>query len=144
MKLIQTVNTFNQSVPTQALINIGKVDRKVCRLDNCNRPTFNANTDSITINSLGYYLVNADFVVKSEEANAVILALIENNKVVNGTKITETYVGGDTKALSFSKIIRLERGCCKFPTCPLKLQLVNLGEGDIEISSLNFSVLKVE
>ena len=140
MRLIQTINTNNQAVPSQALINIGRIDRRA----DCGRRDFITNCDSITANCLGYYLVNVTMIVKNEEATAVTLALVANNNVVESSKITETYVGGDIKTLNFSKIVRLECGCRQFPTKPLKLQLVNLTENDIEVQKLNFSVIKVD
>ena len=143
MKLIQTNNKFNQAVPSQALVNIGKTDRKINSYNNCiNKYLFVENTDSITINCLGYYKVDANFVVKSAEACEVNIGLVINNVVIS--KIKETYVGGDIKTLHLDKIIRLEKGCFKFPAEPLKIQLVNLSEGEIEIQSLNLTVLKVE
>ena len=140
MKLIQTINTNAQAVPSQALINIGRVDRKV----DCGRRIFCTNQDSINTDCIGYYLVNVTLVVKNEEASAVTLALVTNNNIVESSKIIETYVGGDIKTLNLSKIVRLECGCRQFPTKPLKLQLVNLTENDIEVQKLNFSVIKVD
>ena len=140
MKLIQTSNTFAQKVPSHALINIGKVDRKV----DCGRRIFCTNQDSINIDCIGYYLVNLTLVVKNEEASAVTLALNANNVISESSKIVETYVGGDIKTLNLSKIVRLEGGCPKFPTGILKLQLVNLSECEIEVQKLNFSVIKID
>ena len=140
MKLIQTINTNTQAVPSQSLINIGRIDRKV----DCGRKIFCTNQDSINIDCFGYYLVNVTLVVKNDDASAVTLALVSNNTIVESSKIVETYVGGDIKTLNLSKIVRLECGCPKFPTGKLKLQLVNLTENDIEVQKLNFSVIKVD
>ena len=144
MKLIQTVNAFTQKVPSHALINLGDIDRRVAPANRCGVRTFTGNKDSITLNWLGYYKINLTIVVKSEEAVEVVIGLISNNAIVNGAKIRETYVGGDIKTLNLSKIVRLECGCKKFPTEPLKIQLANVGEAEIEVLGLNMSIVKVE
>ena len=144
MKLIQTVNTFSQKVPSNALINLGNVDRRVTSTNRCGVKTFTDSKDAITLNWLGYYKIDLTIVVKSEEAVEVTIGLISNNAIVNGAKIRETYVGGDTKTLNLSKIVRLECGCAKFPTEPLKIQLANVGEGEIDVLGLNLSIVKVE
>lgn len=95
--LLGLINTSEQDVAVNGLVDLGISYRRFASKNNCCVNTFSFTSNSITLNHRGIYKVTVTAVVSAPAAGDVTLQLEENGTLISGAFSTETITTADTE-----------------------------------------------
>lgn len=132
MKLIETLNTTQASVSTNANVKLGSIDKSVCQ------GAYNYNgTDTITLKQNGYYMVTFKADLESTAATqAMAITLYGNGSASAASATTYAATAGLTESVTLFKIVKV----CG---TPMALTFVNTGAAATLVNNTIVSIFKI-
>ena len=99
--LLGIKNTTPQSVIALGTIDLGNVYRRYCKKNSCGVKTFDATSQSISLQQQGIYHITATLVGTGTTAGNVTVQLLENGVAIPGIFSTETITTVNTEFRTF-------------------------------------------
>jgi len=133
-RLIQTVNTVDQTVPTNGYLNLGVINRRYCNTTPCGGSVFTYNgTNTLSIDYPGYYDISISLNAISA-ANPIII-----NVLIDGVPYTtlNSLAGATAQTIGTNFIARV------FNNSDLNLSLQSVSAADITIEDVSVNIVKV-
>ena len=97
MNLLGLINTADQDVAVNGVVNLGNAYRRYCTKNNCGVTTFSTNGTSVTLQQKGIYHITATITFTAPVAGDVIFQLTENGVALPGATATETVTTATTE-----------------------------------------------
>lgn len=145
--LIGLKNSTSQSVLTNGLVNLGSTYRKFCQKNRCGVKTFDANSNSVTLQHEGMYKVTATLVGAGTTAGVVTVQLLENGVAIPGVFSSQTITTASTELRTFviDYLVLVDSTCIlgNNTTLAKTINLINTGV-DATFTSVVFNVEKVK
>ena len=139
MKLLNLVNTANQSVLTGGIVNLGSIVHRVCN------GAFNfSNSNTISLNNQGWYKVHVTINATGTAVGANTFQLYQNGIAVLGALASHTIAAvGDVRNFSFETIVRVLPSCSCQCNTPINLTILNNGASEITVNNITVDIIKV-
>ena len=139
MKLLNLVNSTNQSVLAGGTVNLGSVIHRVCN------GTFNfTNSNTIALNNQGWYKVHVTINATGTAVGVNTFQLYQNGAAVSGALASHTIAAiDDVRNFSFETIIRVLPSCSCQCNTPVNLTILNNGDNTITVNNITVDVVKV-
>ena len=100
MLLLGTINSVDQDLPVDGLINFGTVYRRYDKKRDCGNRAFEVNGTSILLQHSGIYHVTAVITFTAPAAGDVTFQLAENGFAIPNAAVTETVTTADTQSIT--------------------------------------------
>lgn len=139
MKLLNLVDSTNQSVLTGGIVNLGSVIHRVCG------GTFAfTNSNTIALNQQGWYKVHVTINATGTAIGVNTFQLYQNGVAVSGALASHTITAvGDVRNFSFETIVRVLPSCACQCNSPVNLTVLNNGANTITVNNITVDVVKV-
>lgn len=146
MKLIGLLNTADQAIEIDGLVNFGQVYRRFDKKESCGCRAFETTGESLTLQQQGVYKITITATISAPAAGTFTLQVLENGVLLNGIEASETITTATTELrnITIDYITYVSNGCLMgFNTTQIKtISLQNTSGAAMTVNNIVVNAVK--